>query len=721
MIVAALLRGSNFEQFQASSGFPWHGYQPVERRDKDDVLDDRILKAMELLERAWMERKCGEPKLKSTTYGAEDILSLSWHYDLFRSDLARRNSNSAEVIAKSCEEMLRNRAEHFARASSSYLAICEAFRDRSTPATSDGRIGDSSYILLRFVRCLKSLAVNGRGSDAQIRSALTRAGKRLQSKLHDHLSLAEITDSRFDPAELAFCLEGLLHVKPEQIDFPLLDRVISVLGKAQEQSAYWRSETPIVIQQRGHVLFPIGVEVARSILNSVALFVASGNAQGRRQEFQSQHLTVLKRYWAWLKSRQTTIRREGRLLYGWHSEHINDPDLVHTWETSQILEFLLGFKAVLAAHTADQLLALSRLDVRYPGKAVNWTEIVEGFEPYYREPHNVYARIGTDFVDSRQPGVAERPKNWSMLLYGPPGTGKSTIAENLGDCLRMPVITVTVSDFLGEGESRMESRVKNIFTVIERQFGSIVLFDEMDQFLLDRNSTFFREQDSVFKFLTPGMLTKFAKLRKLETVIFIIATNYEERIDSAIKRSGRVDQRYLVLPPDNRRRMNILMRDATCVALMEGAVNNNQAYSSEKVQEMALEASCLLAYPDIKRVVAHSPETFEKLIELLEQAPRNIQFSAMTARYLDSPTKGLEAEIEGLICLIDEAQKTRMSQDGRWEGSGDFRKFIAELKAECSPRKLHDQLDREKDERMYHGPSLSSRSRKPKASTEQRT
>jgi len=674
MIVAALLRGGSAPGANASSGFPWELYPELGRTQMSPELAVRVEGATSLLEAVCLTD--GKLDLKSTTYGHNDILSLSWHYDIFRSEPVGTDPAICKRIVEACESALLERAKSYADADSSYLAICAMFRAPSTPAPADARVGDSSYILLRFVRCLKAL--EGKLENADLRIAMSRAAKRLRARLHDQLSLAEITDSRFDPAELAFCLEGLLHLKPEQVDYLLLDRVIQVLGRAQASSAYWRSETPIVIQQRGHVLFPIGVETARSILNSIALFVAPRDGHLRRLEVSSDHLRLLKRYWSWLKGRQTAIKRDGAgILHGWHSEHVNDASLVHTWETSQILEFLLAFRRILKAHIADRLLSLSRLDVRRPGKRIAWSKVVEEFEPYARAPHDIYARIGADFVDPRMPGSRERPRNWSMLLFGPPGTGKSTVAENMGDCLGVPVITVTVSDFLGEGETRMEARVKNIFTVIERQLGAIVLFDEMDQFLLDRSSELFREQDSVFQFLTPGMLTKFAKLRRAETVIFIIATNFEERIDPAIKRTGRVDQRYLVLPPDNRRRA-ALLRSLCAHVIGECAPDE---------MEQLLEASCLLAYTDIKNTSAAGVADLGELDTALRAAARNVRFTAMRER-AESPSKGLEEELEALVTLIDEAHRGPVDSGEDWDGRSDFLKYIEGVGKDI-PHKVH--------------------------------
>jgi hypothetical protein len=145
-----------------------------------------------------------------------------------------------------------------------------------------------------------------------------------------------------------------------------------------------------------------------------------------------------------------------------------------------------------------------------------------------------------------------------MVLYGPPGTGKSTIAKEVARALDFPLLTVTPSDFLTGGGEGVEARAKALFQVLAEQRDIVVLFDEIDHLLLDRDSELYREQGDVFKLLTPGMLTKLDVLAKQRTFIFIIATNYFERIDRAIKRPGRIDARYLVLPPDLGQRRRFL-------------------------------------------------------------------------------------------------------------------------------------------------------------------
>lgn len=383
-----------------------------------------------------------------------------------------------------------------------------------------------------------------------------------ESTLHDQLSFSAIPDSRFDPAELVFCLEGLLLCAREAVDSSLFERVLEVLAEKQNTSAHWRPCKPFLATSAGAIMLPISVEGANSLMRSTVLI-----DQNRLYDtYTAKSLPLMQRFWAWLRARSVRFERDKVQCVGWHSEHVNDPNLIHIWDTSQVTEFMISFREMLERHIATQSLRLSRLDSkRYPlnqeqktkSKEELWTTIVEDFEPLLNDDDDqqVYKSIGAEFVKPRETLHA---KNYSMLLYGPPGTGKTTVAKNLANILELPLVTVTVSDFLGSGGTNVEARAKAIFQTLEAQDNCVILFDEIDSFLLDRDTELYREQDSLFQFLTPGMLTKINDLRKCERSIFIVATNYANRIDPAIKRTGRIDKQYLVSLPNAARRLKIM-------------------------------------------------------------------------------------------------------------------------------------------------------------------
>lgn len=440
-----------------------------------------------------------------------------------------------------------------------------------------------------------------------------------ESTLHEQLSYSDIPDSRFDPAELIFCLEGLLIVSPRSVDERLMARVLDVLEARQDESAHWRPNRPLYATSQGMTMLPISVEGAISLTRSIAAFDENSDFQ----EFSRRAVGMLRRFWQWLLARSVAFELEPKVvtgqtllaeaavqgsqpeagqgnyhkLLGWHSEHVNNPGLIQLWDTSQVVEFMLGYRALLKRSVAGRTLELSGLKVnrsagRRPDDPVKkWDEIERDFEPQLgsSKDDQVYNKIRKSFIVPWAENQEEKAS--SMLLYGPPGTGKSTVGENIAKALGMRMITVTVSDFLGRGGAYVESRAKAIFQTLEAQFDTVILFDEIDAFLLDRDSARYEKQDTLFQFLTPGMLTKINDLHKLARSIFIIATNYKDRIDPAIQRRGRIDQHYLLGLPDKKRREAILRTEI--------GLGDDGAVPCELVDN-----SVFYGYSDIKAAVA---------------------------------------------------------------------------------------------------------------------
>lgn len=165
----------------------------------------------------------------------------------------------------------------------------------------------------------------------------------------------------------------------------------------------------------------------------------------------------------------------------------------------------------------------------------------------------------------------ERKKTRAVLLCGPPGTSKTSlieaVAKQLADDLvekqlgRYLVYLVQLSpaDFLLDGPNRVEHRAKRIFDYLTQMENVVVLFDEIDRLILDRGGPEYEKQGDVFQFMTPSMLPKLTALRQRGSVVrFAIATNYAERIDPAIARKGRIDESFVIAPPNLNARLHVL-------------------------------------------------------------------------------------------------------------------------------------------------------------------
>ena len=194
----------------------------------------------------------------------------------------------------------------------------------------------------------------------------------------------------------------MLHLRPSAVDDALLERVVSVLEKTQQAIPRWSSSTPIIADDKGQVLYPTSVEIARSLLASISLFERYNSRTQLRETITSQVVSLVKRYWTWLKRRRTTIViQNDQQVAGWHSEHLMDPALIHTWETSQILEFCVAFRDQMRRHISAILLTASRLKVEIPKtQPSKWKALVDIYEPVVSlgTENKVYENIGERFI-----------------------------------------------------------------------------------------------------------------------------------------------------------------------------------------------------------------------------------------------------------------------------------------------------------------------------------
>ena len=562
----------------------------------------------------------------SSTFGPDNAMTLSHVAELGSAFNGEQKEFAEKVAPKLCAAV-----KKLADAISTSIDQPLLF-----PKPEIGTYRPSGFILLRLLRACRDVGQNG--PEVQLR-------RYFESGLHDQLSFSAIPDSRFDPAELLFCLEGFLICAPEAVDGVLFERILAVLAEKQNTSAHWRPNKPFLSSDRGTIMLPLSIECANSLMRSIAII----DEYRMHDLFGSKALPLLHRFWSWLEARSVKFTPEkgpskDQRCVGWHSEHVNEPDLIHIWDTSQVVEFMVAYRALLFKHVARKTLDLSGVKERrpkslkesLPAKRENGGEKIESYTYTWadveedREPlegvsrPQIFADVGKYFV-APHAKQSKGKRNYSMLLYGPPGTGKSSLAELMADALGWPMLTVTVSDFLGSGGAMVEARAKAIFQMLEAQSEMIILFDEIDAFLLNRDSKFYRDQETLFQFLTPGMLTKINDLRKAKRSIFIIATNYANRIDPAIKRIGRIDHKFLLLPPNLERRRSMIRKAwSEENAKRKEAKQEMISLPMDTALEMAAKASYYLGWNDIDGAVKEAmSDPTVSLIQKLEESERS--------------------------------------------------------------------------------------------------
>lgn len=595
-----------------------------------DAALDRLSKELESVGASGT----GNHLTESGTYGKDDPLTLSWLVELLN---ALGSGSPLKTVANKIRKHAKQRVKRALKKPESNRFELPQSGDKKDERMEEL---DHAFPLLRACHLYKALRPGL--NEVKIRDVRDY----FERKLHLHLSYYMIPDSRFDPAELVFSLEGCLMLDEDALDKQTIERVFNVIRESQKITPYWRPVAPIIATQRGKVLYPLSVEVANALLRICACL----DEDRLHDSFFSENLSLFTRYAQWLRARIVRGRTaEGKNFRGWHSEHVSDINKVHTWETSQVLLYLHSCEAMLQDHIARKALVESACKVgaeprqRGSGGSARayWEDSFEKKEPLSgadkKSVYRVYQRIRECYVVPHSVGQGER--HYSMLLYGPPGTGKSAVPEELAKALGWRLITVTISDFLGQGEAEVESRAKALFQALEAQKDAVILFDEIDHFILDRESKLYRDQHGIFQFMTPGMLTKLKNLRSRQQSIFIVATNYAERIDSAATRLGRIDDQFLILPPDRAQRKRIFRKE-----LLKDEFDN----FSKETQKKLLDNTCLFVFPEMERTVEDSRQEAKSkgkglascLLDKFRSSTPTTTLNAYRARFgLDEETK----------------------------------------------------------------------------------
>jgi len=132
-----------------------------------------------------------------------------------------------------------------------------------------------------------------------------------------------------------------------------------------------------------------------------------------------------------------------------------------------------------------------------------------------------------------------------MLLYGPPGCGKTFFAKHFAEEVGFNFVLATPSTLKSRYINATQENIAKMFEEAEKNAPTIIFIDEINELLPNRDS----DSHEMAKSAVNEMLAQMD--RTGEKGIFIIgATNYPDMIDPAMLRSGRLDKKFYLPPPD---------------------------------------------------------------------------------------------------------------------------------------------------------------------------
>lgn len=141
-----------------------------------------------------------------------------------------------------------------------------------------------------------------------------------------------------------------------------------------------------------------------------------------------------------------------------------------------------------------------------------------------------------------------------ILFFGPPGCGKTFIVRKLAEEIGYHFVELKHSDVGSMYIHETASKISKHFESARAHAPAILFIDEISGLVPKRENigeTNQYKEEEVNEFL---MQLEHAAA---DGVLVVGATNYPDRIDSAILRSGRMDKRIYISPPDFNARVSL--------------------------------------------------------------------------------------------------------------------------------------------------------------------
>jgi hypothetical protein len=240
---------------------------------------------------------------------------------------------------------------------------------------------------------------------------------------------------------------------------------------------------------------------------------------------------------------------------GWNSGgslETLEKDQPESWATAVVHIFLWELSETLSIKIQERL--LQAYAARPSSSLAGFDSIIDidiPCQPTRVTIRDIFENMVKDLPTGENAGGALRrtplTTPHSALLFGPPGTSKTKLADAVAHKLHWPLVQIDPSHFLRQNLSQIYVEAEKIFGDLMDLSGVVVLFDEMDALVKTRDST--DKLDMVAQFLTTFMLPKLTRLHDNGRLLFLMATNFQDRFDEAIKRPGRFDVLVSVGPP----------------------------------------------------------------------------------------------------------------------------------------------------------------------------
>ncbi|AKG20022.1 ATP-binding protein [Calothrix sp. 336/3] len=140
-----------------------------------------------------------------------------------------------------------------------------------------------------------------------------------------------------------------------------------------------------------------------------------------------------------------------------------------------------------------------------------------------------------------------------ILFYGLPGCGKTLLANAFANESGRYFFKFSPADIISMWIGQSQKNIRDIFVQAKKKAPSVLFIDELDSIGFSRNEDGAHTDQ---KATINQLLIELNNIKDSD-VIVIAATNYLSGIDSALKRSGRLDWKIPIFPPNQEERADL--------------------------------------------------------------------------------------------------------------------------------------------------------------------
>lgn len=213
----------------------------------------------------------------------------------------------------------------------------------------------------------------------------------------------------------------------------------------------------------------------------------------------------------------------------------------------------------------------------------------------YDDVKEQFKEIASFIKDKKDYELNELTVPRGILLTGEPGVGKTMFAKAFANEVNASLFFASGSDFAEMYVGVGAKRVRNLFRMARISAPAIIFIDEFDAI----GSREGMVQDSERISVINQLLTEMDGLGAKSDIFVIATTNYQNKIDTALLRPGRIDRKINIPSPDKGTRKAIIKKYLGNFIANEKTLDSlairTQGYSGATLKNLVDETKSLVA------------------------------------------------------------------------------------------------------------------------------